>query len=578
MSDATNQKKRRIVLSMLLSAAGVVLCCALAGWSRSVSYNVVWVAAFAAFSVGAYLFTTLREKRLQYYFAVFGGIFVLVQALGYRLQAVNYTGAAGWALSVGIGLCFAPAAAYCFILLTRLIDKIKPAENKRPKAVFRLSFAVILLGWLPVFLAYYPGLFAYDVGVQIPQILDWAFTARHPLLHTLLIGGFYRLGGLLGSENIGIAVASAVQMAVMAAIFSWFVRYLYVNHSPRFLWLGSLIVFAVLPVHSILAVSMTKDVLFAGFLLLFLMRLHQLSLNPKLLQNVRWIAATAAWGVLACMFRNNTMVSLLLFIPICVFLVPKTYRLRCLALILGTILAFFGLHTGLNAVLNAHDPYIREYVSIPSQQLARVYALHPKDDDSTVIKWNVPAADMYDPYIADNTKGSAQVLTPESLVSFLKLWGLVGLRHPMEYIDAFLLNTQGYWWLNDTTHAAIVSEDPENRLGYLGTNTVPDFGVTHVSLFPGLETVYEYLFSANGYQRIPLLSFLFAPSAYIWFILFSLCRGLYRRRKDCVMVGGLLLCYLLPLLMGPCVLVRYAYPFFVCVPFLLMPQIPATDK
>ena len=152
---------------------------------------------------------------------------------------------------------------------------------------------------------------------------------------------------------------------------------------------------------------------------------------------------------------------------------------------------------------------------------------------------------------------------------FIKLWGKVGLRYPIEYIDAFLLNTQGYWWLDDTTHAKMYGEGLDERQGYLLTDTKQGFGIQHQSLLKPLETLYEKLFSANEYQRIPILSLLFAPSLYIWLLLFAFIYGYGENARQTVVVSGLMLCYVLTLLLGPCVLIRYVYPVIVSLPLML---------
>ena len=78
---------------------------------------------------------------------------------------------------------------------------------------------LICFCWLPIFLAYYPSVFAYDAEGQLYQVLASDYSTHHPLLHTLFLGAFFRLGIALGSCSVGMAVHSAVQMALMACAF-----------------------------------------------------------------------------------------------------------------------------------------------------------------------------------------------------------------------------------------------------------------------------------------------------------------------------------------------------------------------
>ena len=76
-----------------------------------------------------------------------------------------------------------------------------------PVRILLRALALFLL-WLPVFLAVYPGFFAYDATDEFNEVLTGEYVTRHPLLHVLMLGktvtAFY---DLTGSFNIGIAVS-----------------------------------------------------------------------------------------------------------------------------------------------------------------------------------------------------------------------------------------------------------------------------------------------------------------------------------------------------------------------------------
>ena len=571
-----NQPKlaiRRGIIATLSSLLGVLLCAALLGWSRSTGYRFLWAAGFALFTVGAYRFFAIEGKRERRCFGIFGFLFIVAQAMGYRLQLAQHSGLDGIALCLGIGACLAPAAGYVAFVLARALSKpndVPCGAQGELSRVFWSSFAIIFICWMPVFLAYYPGLFAYDVMTQISEILSGSLTNRNPLLHTLFLGGFYLLGKAMGSPTAGMAMYTIAQMLIMAAIFAWLLRYLASLGCRRALRRASLVFFAVLPIHSMLAISATKDVLFCGVLLLFAIRLHRLTTNPALLKSPRYFAGTLAVAALMCLLRNNAFFGLLLCIPLGLLVVPQGLRLRLTALVLGALVMYCGVSTGLKAAFGASGISSTELVSLPSQQLGRVYALHKDELPASVeIEYYLPTVSDYKPYTADPVKSVAVVNRPERMWSFLKLWGKTGLQYPLEYIDAILFNMQGYWWLDDTTHAMIYGEGLEGRLGYLLSDTKEGFDVDHTSLLPALETLYENLFSANEYQSLPVLSLLFAPSLYVWLVALLLCVAIVRRRGSTALLCGFLLVYLLPLWFGACVLIRYAYPLIVCLPLLL---------
>lgn len=98
------------------------------------------------------------------------------------------------------------------------------------------------LSWIPVFLAYYPGLFAYDVMSQIPQKIG-TYSTHHPLLHTLYLQFFYYIIGnrICKSFNIGIACATLVQMAIFSAMLSFthsYLRRIKIHYKIRLIYIA----------------------------------------------------------------------------------------------------------------------------------------------------------------------------------------------------------------------------------------------------------------------------------------------------------------------------------------------------
>ena len=102
-------------------------------------------------------------------------------------------------------------------------------KEKRKKDIkfFLLIWLIIFICWIPVFLAFYPGAFVYDAQDEYVQVASRIFTTHHPLTHVLLLGGFVCLGNkLFASYNIGIAMYTLFQMAVLSGVFSYTVLYI----------------------------------------------------------------------------------------------------------------------------------------------------------------------------------------------------------------------------------------------------------------------------------------------------------------------------------------------------------------
>ena len=82
------------------------------------------------------------------------------------------------------------------------------------------AFAFILACYVPMFCVAFPGSFAYDVPYQLRQVVTGAYSTHHPLLHTLALGGLLQLGRALGDINLGAALYTALQMALLAGCFA----------------------------------------------------------------------------------------------------------------------------------------------------------------------------------------------------------------------------------------------------------------------------------------------------------------------------------------------------------------------
>ena len=125
--------------------------------------------------------------------------------------------------AVIVGACIVGvAAAVCFYFIREHTSKGKnPEDEKRAIRPWQI-FLLLLLCYLPVFLAVYPGFFVYDAQEEYIQVATREFTTHHPVFHVLLLGGLVQTGyKFFHSYNIGIAIYTLFQMVVMAGTFTY---------------------------------------------------------------------------------------------------------------------------------------------------------------------------------------------------------------------------------------------------------------------------------------------------------------------------------------------------------------------
>ncbi len=465
----------------------------------------------------------------------------------------------------------------------------KAQERRRPAWQAWLFYSLLIfLCWMPVFLAYYPSVFAYDAEGQLYQVLAGDYSTHHPLLHTLFLGAFFRLGIACGSVSAGMAVHSVVQMALMACAFGWAVSFLYQRQISGRVRAALLLFFAVFPANSVLALSTTKDVLFAAFVLLYTLYLYRIvcSQNPEDGQRAvvregekaggKEMAVCVFWAVLMLLFRNNAVYAFVVSAPIVYIGLGGRTRRHYLYMTLLTLVLYGACAFSLKAVTHAQNGSPREMLSVPLQQMARTRVEAEEEIDPSIrqeLEKYIPSEWVfaaYNPHLADPVKSRAVI--HDDPAGLIRTWIKLGLAHPAIYIDAFLDNSLGLWYLWDTSHAQVYGIGTESGFGYLSTDNrvMPaGFEVEERSLLPGLRVFMERIVSDNAYSRIPVVRLLFAPALYWWLLYLYLVTAFYRRKYRETLPIVFLTAYCLTLLLSPTVLARYIYPLMVTIPVIL---------
>lgn len=471
-------------------------------------------------------------------------------------------------------------------LLFGVIDDLRDGKHTdrtvrkeyRERNVFFFYLSVILLCWTPVFLAYYPSVFAYDAEGQLYQVIAHDYSTHHPLIHTLFLGAFFKLGGnVFGSYQTGMAFHSVVQMLLMAVIFAYALLVLYRQKTSRAGRILLLVFYALFPANSILALSTTKDVLFSGLVLLYVIKSCQW-FSGEGRKKAGFVVSYLSVCVLMLLFRNNAVYAWLLGQAV-IFCFGRRKNLtgrQYVITVLASVLLFAAGSAGLKAAVSAQNGSPREMLSVPLQQMARTRVCHEEEiapdmrkelDRFIPSEWVFAA---YNPYLADPVKNRAVI--HDDPAGLIRTWMRLGMQFPATYVDAFLDNSIGCWYVADQTHAAIYGIGTESGFGYLSTDnrTMPaGCEITEHSFLPGLRAFMERIVSDNEYQKIPVINVIFAPAFYWWLFVFCLFFSLSRKEYRMLLPGGFLAAYYLTLLFSPAVLVRYMYPFVVCAPFML---------
>lgn len=514
--------------------------------------------------------------------------FTVMQIAGYQISMIYGTSVhqadifqkinvltAGQAILVGL----VELPVWCIILyvLFSLLENRKDSQHIFPGRniliIWLISLSLLLICWTPCFLAGYPGFYNYDAFNQLPQALyeEVPYSAHHPLLHTLLMGKIIAFGYHHGVNlNDGIALHSIFQMFVCAACFSYFITYILKISGKRTLSIIAFCYYAFFPPIAMFSMSTTKDVLFSVLLQFTVIFVYEMCKDIPAFFTSKWkIFRLISVALLMCLFRKNGIYIMIALLP-CIILLWKRYRRQLLLLLGTTICLYFIADKALLYALDAEKGSAEEALSVPIQQLARVYYEYGEDaftaDELSLIYEGISAEALqnYNPFLSDHVKNYFNFdVVQDNKWDYIALWLRQGGQHPYEYIRAFLDNTYQAWYPGTSICDIPYSQETY----YFDMNMCP--GGERDSKLPQLLNFYQKIASEYYYQRIPVIRLLFSIGAMFWVALFALSFAIYQKNKPLLTALLMILFCCATVLMGPISLVRYYLILFYGFPVSL---------
>lgn len=438
-------------------------------------------------------------------------------------------------------------------------------------------FLVFALSYTATLLAFFPGVINYDFEGEIVQYMTGEYLASHPIFHSMLTGVLYQLGtAVFGSATGGAATYSVFQLLCLSAMFAWCCCFLQ-KRVP--LWTVLLVAagMAVLPFNGILAISTVKDTLFTGLCAMLCLTLWEIAEDPDAFITRK---SKLLRVFLICLFmsllRHNAIFAVLPAI-LAVIILCRSARKRAVALCAVTMLFCLGMPRALQYATHAKALLSSELMSVPCQQLmrtaARVDELTEEEYDE-IAAWFSGAIHRYRPSYADPAKGGNFDLErynahPEE---YWSLYLKYAKRYPRVYIEAFFANCMGIWYPDDTTHAHTMDTEEWDYV-YLKTGDIVPEMVGEVTAHSYLPAYRTWIYNSTHHSRhenVPLYSQLFKPSTYVYLLLALTLLLFYRRERRLALCTLPVWGIILSLLFSACILVRYSYPFMVCVPMLML--------
>ena len=471
------------------------------------------------------------------------------------------------------------AIIFSVVLLISIVVSLVFEKNKfrfevdcSPKTKKVIGILVIILPavmWIMAWLSTFPGVFSYDSFEEWSMVANGSITTHHPLIHVLFLGGLTQLSVLLtGSGNLGIAIYVLIQLLFAIYVMHRVYSYISAKTNNLIVLLVTLFFYTLSPVIQLYVISTTKDSIFALFELYFIISSLRM-LEKEKLTKAEWAEYCISLAG-TILFRKNG-IFIVFASMITMIIAIKSLRKSMLRVLIVSIILFALYSIIPTSIFGVGKTESAEMLSIPIQQLARTYTLDSyeltTEEKASISEYFYEGfLEKYIPTTADAVKnGFNEEKFKQNTVGFAKIWIKTGVKHPMTYVNAFLVNTVDLWYplaVNDG-YRWLYGQD-EYKSDYFDYR-VAEPGEKIVIIKP-LDSFYEYISTDKKVLSEFIPSLFLDPG---WYILLWIGLLLYSvkvgdKRKLCFnVIMGM---SLLTVLAGPMSMVRYVLIYYMVLP------------
>lgn len=479
----------------------------------------------------------------------------------------------------GYGIFFNVILNLSYEIINKLSFKdLKPNKlfDYLKKYPFKTSFILLFLVYGIYLIAFYPGVVGYDPSYQIKEVMgisnfysesvnitngNTLITQFNPILHTLLIGGLFKVGYLLGNVNFGIFLYTFIQEISFILILSYTIKFMFKEHVPEKIILAVLLIYALVPFFPFYSISAFKDTFYAMFFILFVLNLYNFIKYDAKIGNIIFLVLSSL-GL--CFFRLNGFLTVLLSL-IALVIGNKRNRkfvLLSIAIICSVYLGYKGTINYLKITPTSR----REVLSVPLQQTAALIVnkeevIEPIDrlTIAKIIDYDM-VKEKYNPELSDPIKNTYNKdATTEDLKNYFSVWFKYLIKEPVIYIEATINNMYGYfypgaqnWYFYYKKYSVL------NQAGF-------DYHYNSLTFLRNLLTSYGFAF-----QYIPILNLFVNIGITAWIYLYLIAYLIIKKETKYLSILIPAILTILMCVIGPVnTYYRYVIPYSMSLPLLL---------
>lgn len=540
-------------------------------------YNFILVLFFVLYAI--FIYKTDFSNKKNFKFSIFVSIALsLIFVIGRSCYILRYNNIYSiwndlFKLRTIIYL-FGNFSLFCPIVIRSInyLDNINIySDDNKIKHIWLKSFLFILICYIPYFIIYYPGLITNDSITEISLIINnfANISNHHPVIHVLFCAVPFKIGMFIfNNTTIATACISFSQMTIMAGIYSYFIKFLYDRKINKKILFIILLYFSINPVNAFYSITIWKDIIFSGCLLLMILTIYKMLEKDKITFKNSY--SFVIISILTIFFRNN---ALYMFFILSIFLII-IFR-KQISTILPMIFIVFGVYFAINGpvfkLLGVKQTSTAEYLAIPMQQIGRMAykGVEFTDSEKKAIGEIIPLETLkksYNPEIVDPIKFNKEFnIKPfeKNKKKYLNLYISLCTKHFDVASETFLISTLGYWYPN-VDYWTVITDVEKNNIGINN----------HLEALNGIRAYTNILTT----KAIPIYNIIWSIGSYILLIFLMLIYAIRNNCKKNIILFIPIIGVWLTILIATPVFAefRYMYSACTCLPFLVL--VPFLDR
>lgn len=488
-------------------------------------------------------------------------------------QSVEIKGIKPWDFPVIIALIiiFTLMSIVVLSFLDRKQSYLKKIPIFKRKKWLKYSL-IIFVCWLPLFLAFFPGLVSSDNAVQISQAIgESSWSNWHPVVSTAFIALPTTIGfNLFGDLTAGIALATLTQMIVLSLIFGYVTEWIMSRVSKKWVGYVFLAFFALCPVIASYSIILWKDVMFSALFMLLVLKIYELVSSTGreqqlCIKSIVWIFVLA---VLVAFFRNGGILILVTFSIVMLIYFRRTRKALAVASIISISLLLI-IQGPIYKALNIFSSPFMESMSVTAQQIGYVVLKDGvSEEEKAALNKYVDVDKLrvsYTPMDADPAKNSFNYdVVEEDKIGFLNVWLKIMKNHFGAYVYSYILHTYSYWYPGKTETWAIDFEHDHNSTWMQQEYTdLSLIGEQPASMIKSIELWLMSSYWSGWMTNVGIMC---------WGVIFMLAVFLYQKKYYMIVPVSLILVYIISLLIASPVswIFRYVYSLLLILPLLAL--------